>query len=830
MQKDIWTEGMSNNLDSFPFRRELSLEGLIDFWRDLAESKGSGQSKFARKLIARVGATPELRGAIDDQSVLQEHSDLVAELMSAAFPVARWDDWYMGAITPYEMQTFYFTPGYERLGLIDPENWYRNMSVVGNPLKPDEMELGKTMNAYHFIMRSHYGFDAGFVFPMVYTTIDPATGLKRYYKLHIDTRFTECVVDGEKPVLSKADVEKLVQNPMDLALWSSHLPPERFGFRGFAILTLVEVTSNEVHSLIKNALLQASELTVDETIDNIEGLLRSLLNIPDLRIGILGLKDENFDSIASAKVVGRSLLMDGNQLPECPSSHKSVYADIFKSVDPVVVTNLETCEHCTGFEYKLRDLKVRSLIVAPLRTSQGRLVGILELASSTPNSLTTFDSIQLSEIYSLFASAMKRSLDEHEDRVAAIVKRQFTSIHPSVEWKFRQAAENVLEAEAEGESVEFESIAFDNVYPLYGLSDIRDSSVTRNRAIQQDLLEQLGMALSVVVEASAYRPLPALDELGFRIGQFAQTLEHGLNSDTEVNAIEFLKNDVEPLFGKLASFGESVKEKINVYLDCLDDKLGVLYKRRRDYDSSVAMINETVSTFLDRQDMEAQRMFPHFFEKYKTDGVDYNIYIGQSMANERTFDLLYLRNIRLWQLITMCGVVWELEKIQESMPSKLTTAHLVLVQDVPISVRFRQDEKKFDVDGAYNARYEIVKKRIDKAVEKRTGERITQPGYLTIVFSQVKEANEYRRYLEYLLAAGYIETQPELLELEDLQGVNGLKAFRVKVSPAPPDMEVRSRPDVVLSLAEQNSSGGDGSDSSLEQPAPAKPDREETGV
>ncbi len=32
------------------------------------------------------------------------------------------------------------------------------------------------------------------------------------------------------------------------------------------------------------------------------------------------------------------------------------------------------------------------------------------------------------------------------------------------------------------------------------------------------------------------------------------------------------------------------------------------------------------------------------------------------------------------------------------------------------------DEKRFDVDGAYNARYEIVKKRIDKAyVKEATG-------------------------------------------------------------------------------------------------------------
>jgi hypothetical protein len=40
------------------------------------------------------------------------------------------------------------------------------------------------------------------------------------------------------------------------------------------------------------------------------------------------------------------------------------------------------------------------------------------------------------------------------------------------------------------------------------------------------------------------------------------------------------------------------------------------------------------------------------------------------------------------------------------------------------------------VDGAYDIRYEIVKKRIDKALIKGTNERATQPGKIVIVYSQ----------------------------------------------------------------------------------------------
>jgi len=112
----------------------------------------------------------------------------------------------------------------------------------------------------------------------------------------------------------------------------------------------------------------------------------------------------------------------------------------------------------------------------------------------------------------------------------------------------------------------------------------------------------------------------------------------------------------------------------------------------------------------------------------------------------------------------------------------LQTTHLVLVQHAPLSIRFRFDEKRFDVDGAYDIRYEIVKKRIDKALVKGTTERITQPGQLVIVYGQSSEAAEYRGYLEYLRHLGYVSGEIEDLELEELQGVHGLRALRVDIA------------------------------------------------
>jgi hypothetical protein len=118
----------------------------------------------------------------------------------------------------------------------------------------------------------------------------------------------------------------------------------------------------------------------------------------------------------------------------------------------------------------------------------------------------------------------------------------------------------------------------------------------------------------------------------------------------------------------------------------------------------------------------------------------------------------------------------------------LQTTHLILVQHAPLSIRFRFDEKRFDVDGAYDIRYEIVKKRIDKALVRGSSERVTQPGKIAIVYSQPDEAAEYRTYIEYLQHLGYLSNEVEDLELGELQGVHGLRALRVSVTLQAPQL------------------------------------------
>ncbi|MEO6722601.1 MAG: hypothetical protein ABIN67_19680, partial [Ferruginibacter sp.] len=61
-------------------------------------------------------------------------------------------------------------------------------------------------------------------------------------------------------------------------------------------------------------------------------------------------------------------------------------------------------------------------------------------------------------------------------------------------------------------------------------------------------------------------------------------------------------------------------------------------------------------------------------------------------------------------------------------------------------------------------------------------ERLTQVGKIALVYYNEKDAMEYQIYIKQLQETGVLLDDLEHLELEELQGVSGLKALRVGVN------------------------------------------------
>ena len=765
---------MQYSNDSFPFKNVLSFAPLIEYWRTYGESVKSIQAEIVRKILEEVDAVPELSEPIEDMAFIEQHRELVDLLISAVLPIGSIESSYAAAVLPYTPQAFYTTPGFEKLNMI-----YHIIKYFES--KSKSMTEVKSLKAYSMIYSKFYGDELIAKVPLFFPVEDAETKLVRYFKIEFDLGMCDVVLTGELPVLSDEQKDQLLNDRTNLDLWKSLLPPHLFQIHGFGVLNAVEVTEGVLISLIQKDLLEKDTFSRPETIDVLQGKIRSLMGLPSLDIGLISIEQGEFDSVASIQPLGKSLLLSKGVAPSCPMWSKSLYSDVSHQwQEPLVIADLERYENRTGFENYLLEQGYKSLLLIPLY-SENTLVGILEVGSKNAHDLNVSSPLYLSEVSSLLAVAVDIELNEKEDRIQAIIKQQYTSIHPAVEWRFREAAKHYLQEQVKSGSAQAESIVFQNVYPLYGLSDIRGSSSERHAAIQADLIEQLELARNILAVCQRRRPLFAIEELRFRTENYIREVKDELRSGDEISILQFLRGEIASLFSELSKFGPEVKEAIKSYEHAIDPEVGTLYRRRKEYEESVRMINDAIGGYIEAQEKEAQAMYPHFFEMFKTDGVDYNLYVGESLVDNKSYNELYLHNLRLWQLRMMCGVHWEMQKLLPTMDVPLETAHLILVQNIPISIRFRIDEKKFDVDGAYNIRYEIVKKRIDKAVISTTGERLTQPGKIAIVYSQEEEAQEYKRYIRYLQATGYLEEGLEEVELGDMQGVYGLRALRVTV-------------------------------------------------
>ena len=771
----------------FPFESRLSLALLIRFWEDQAK-ESSVRGEVARTVLARLQDAPELTRPIDDITLLDHHSGLVDALMSAVFPSVFWEQAYMGALIPFTLRSVYGTRAMDTI--MGPDGvLYGSLNLDMRALKDFRL-----INAYALALERLYGIHFPVDYPLILTLADPTNGLDRHFKVQFEGRFVDVELLRPLPPLSDELRARLTAQAVDLDRLTALIPPGSIRFSGFTVVKAADVTDQEVLSSIKRDLIDKESIVANARFVKLQAKLRTLFRRPDLHLGLAALEGDRILVLNSGHQLehGHGCIFAGSVRAKVADFKGSVYERATVAGEPVFVEDVAAHVTKTPADEMILRKGMRSVAVAPLHYQQ-QLIGTLSLTSPKPGDINALMEPRLREVLPLFSVAVKRSMDELHSRVESFIKEQFTAIHPVVEWRFRKAVMATMDrGEAERGAAEMEPIVFRDVHPLYAVSDIRGSSTHRAWAIQADLLTQLGLAREVLRAAHEVRALPILDQLTHRIDGHVAEIEVTLRSGDELGVMSFLKGDVEPLFDHLQTFGSSVRERVDAYRQAVDPGIGLVYARRKEFDESVTMINEAVSSYIDMEEQAAQGMFPHYFEKQKTDGVDYTIYLGGALREDNGFDPLYLKNLRLWQLMVACGVALRVERLKTRLPVTLDVTNLILIQHAPLSIRFRFDEKRFDVDGAYNVRYEIIKKRIDKAIIRGTTERLTQPGKIALVYSHATEAAEWREYIEYLQRLGYLTRDVEELELDELQGAQGLRALRVTVDLANRELDVPS--------------------------------------
>ncbi|MEO6686050.1 MAG: hypothetical protein ABIN24_08795 [Dyadobacter sp.] len=589
----------------------------------------------------------------------------------------------------------------------------------------------------------------------------------------------EILATEKSPSLTQDEIDNLVNNYDDLDLWKEKIPPGTYLLKGFSIITLFDATVENVVSILKEKLLSASAVGFR---DSIESIFRSIYRVANIKVGYTSY-DQELDMFSIEKF--------GQQLPSyiLPEGKSQAARQMLceKSYFNLIELNTsfsinDTADYLVNnpqsyLANNFTSKDIGSFVLAPLIKNK-HIYGILEIVSPRPKVLNSINANLLDIVMPFLIDTIERIVGEFENQIQAVIQNQYTTIHKSVYWKFYAQAQKLIMAHQIGEEYHLQEIVFPKVHPLYGQIDIKGSSEARNKSVQKDLKKQLKWLLPILQEINK-ETQNSLEQEENQISQYMIDIYQPLKAGTEHYISQYLDNTVHEHLRKIKD--PDLIRDIQDYFVQTDKITGEFHKYRKKYETTIQMINEKIADVLDNSQIKAQAIFPHYYERFKTDGIEHNLYIGSSIAPKLQFDVLKLYQLRLWQLRVLCKMEAAHYQLKSQLPYNLEVTTLILVYHATIDIRFRMDEKRFDIDGSYNARYEIVKKRIDKAYIQDTTERITKTGFITIVYLNETEEKEYVEYLRILQAENILEKTIERMDVEDLQGISGLKALRVGI-------------------------------------------------
>src|SRR5690349_5114640 len=143
----------------FPFRSELSLKLLIEYWERRILS---GTVPFGAPLLEHIRRVPQFKEPILDRSLLDQHSELINFLMSAVIAPSQTDKELAAATVPFHFDSIFETQAFKRT--IDLASVGAS-AVVNIPGR--DLIVGKTIQACLMILQQFYNVRINFDKPIL---------------------------------------------------------------------------------------------------------------------------------------------------------------------------------------------------------------------------------------------------------------------------------------------------------------------------------------------------------------------------------------------------------------------------------------------------------------------------------------------------------------------------------------------------------------------------------------------------------------------------------------------------------------------------------------
>jgi hypothetical protein len=265
-----------------PFKIKLSFHKIIERLEELAAGKTGPDAKKARLLLAEIKPFPELREGIESISQIADNEVIISHLLDDLFPAILSKNEIKAVSIPYLGLTFNYTERFKEILNAAGQDFDFNIRDF------DEHQF--YVMSCCIILNQFYGTHLDFGKPLFYD-IPAANGIIKHYRILYNADFLEIIPTEKSSMLTKEDIDLLMDNYDDLALWKEKFPPNSWVLKGFGIMTLFDATvENAVSSLKGNLLGNIDSLEMQESLETI---FRSIFRIPDLHIGFTSFDKEN---------------------------------------------------------------------------------------------------------------------------------------------------------------------------------------------------------------------------------------------------------------------------------------------------------------------------------------------------------------------------------------------------------------------------------------------------------------------------------------------------------------------------------------------------------
>jgi len=756
-------------------KEQLSFRPFINYLQGRIENEKTIKAQFYQFVINKFNNYPNLKNegiAPEQAAKYTEILELVYTILSPTIEDEKELFWALS--TPTRSTIVFTTDAFADL-LKEQEKLKKADRITDKDFKQRQLDF-----AYRLILERLYNFPSNLNNDSVYALPDAKTKLTRYYRVHTDTRFIDITHTAPLPDINPEIIEPFIYDGADTALLKDNIPLDMFTLEGFSIISMEDVTAEHSIETIRLALINAGQ---NELYKEVINAMQTLAGNAAINFGLLPFLRINGQLIFDTIECGNSLLVKTvRKHKETEADFNQFITDYIKNPTALFFSTLSAQKIAKyPFLKILKDTGVTSYAILPVFYNK-HLAGILEIYSAQR---VVFYEKLLSQIQTavpLISQLLHNTAEQLNEKLEEVIKTRFTALQPSVQWKFNDAAWQYILAEQDKDKPDIKAVSFHDVYPMYGVIDIRDSTICHNQALKKDtetLLISLAELVKGLKDEIPNKRLAAT--LSNKYIAWVKKIKELEKANDETMLKDFLQRTVAPYLMVIKGKYSSVEKLINIYEKVVDEN-GDTYKYRRDVEKSVKLINRTLGNYFDQAQTKLQKIYPCYFEKFRSDGIEYDIYTGQDIAPAVPFNDHHLKDFQQWQLKAMIDVARLTNNLLQKMPVPLQTASLIFVHSSRIDICFRNDERRFDVEGYYNIRYEVIKKRIDKVCLKNSKERLTQPGKIALVYFNDAEAEGYISLIKQFQKNKDLKNDMQFIELENLQGVSGLKALRVSIN------------------------------------------------